>query len=326
MSATAEVLDQLLETSVVGSFTRVGYDARRRLFHWAPPSSMLEKSVLITGATSGLGLESAITMAHLGASVYFVARDEPRARAAREQILAASASGVVEYFIADMSDLHSVRDVADRLLARTDRLDVLVHNAGAIAPTLTFAPDGVEVTLAAQLLGPFLLTQLLLPRLRAAAPGKVLTVSSGGMYSQRFDIGRLTEGVEPYDGVKTYARVKRALVVVNHEWARRIPASEVVFATMHPGWVDTPGVRSSLPRFHRVMGPLLRSSAQGADTIIWLAADAELASRDGDFWLDRRVRSEYKVPRTRATNPTADQVELWEWCSVRTSPPESPPL
>ncbi len=323
MSATALVLDQLLETSVVGSFTRVGYDARRRLFHWTAASSMLEKSVLITGATSGLGLESAITMAKLGASVHFIARDETRARSAREQILAASTSGEVEYLVADMSDLHSVRDVAERMSARSERLDVLVHNAGAIAPTLTFASDGVEVTLAAQLLGPFLLTQLLLPSLRAAAPGKVVTVSSGGMYTQRFDLARLTNGVEPYDGVETYARVKRALIVVNHEWARRVPAREVVFATMHPGWVDTPGVRSSLPRFHRVMGPLLRSPAQGADTIIWLAADAQLAASDGDFWLDRRVRSEYKVPRTRPTNPAADQVELWEWCVARTSPPET---
>jgi NAD(P)-dependent dehydrogenase (short-subunit alcohol dehydrogenase family) len=320
LSTTALVLDDVLEVSVVGSFTKLGYDTRRRLFHWAPPSSLSGKSVLITGATSGLGLESAITMARLGASVQFVARDEGRARAAREKILLSSTSGEVEYFLADMSDLESVRDVAEQVQARSARLDVLVHNAGAIAPTRSVAKNGVEVTVAAQLLGPFMLTQLLLPSLRAAAPGKVVTVSSGGMYSQRFDLQRLINGVEPYDGVATYARVKRALVVVTHEWANRVDASEVVFASMHPGWVDTPGVRTSLPRFYRVMGPLLRTTAQGADTIIWLASDADLASDDGKFWLDRRVRPEYKVPRTRPADARADQVELWEWCVGHTEP------
>jgi NAD(P)-dependent dehydrogenase (short-subunit alcohol dehydrogenase family) len=326
LSTTALVLDDVLEVSVVGSFTKLGYDARRRLFHWLPPSSLRGKSVLITGATSGLGLECAITMARLGASVQFVARDEGRARAAREEILLASTSGEVEYVLADMADLASVRDVAQQVRTRAARLDVLVHNAGAIAPVRRVASNGVEVTVAAQLLGPFLLTQLLLPSLRAAAPGRVVTVSSGGMYSQRFDLRRLINGVAPYDGVATYARVKRALVVATHEWATRIDPSEVVFASMHPGWVDTPGVRTSLPRFYRVMGPLLRTTAQGADTIIWLAADADLVREDGKFWLDRRVRPEYKVPRTRPTDASADQVELWEWCVGQTTPdhPSSP--
>lgn len=319
MSVSATVLDDVLEATVVGSFTRIGYDVRRRLYHWGPPSSMRDQTVLITGATSGLGLESATTMARLGASVLFVARDEPRARAARETILAANTSGEVEYVLADMSDLASVRDVAATVRGRSGRLDVLVHNAGAIAPTRTLASDGVEVTVAAQLLGPFLLTRLLLPLLSVAKPGRVVTVSSGGMYAQRFDLQRLINGVEPYDGVATYARVKRALVVSGHEWARRTPREEVVFATMHPGWVDTPGVRTSLPRFHRVLGPLLRSPAQGADTIVWLASDADLVATDGAFWLDRRVRPEYKLPRTRPADAAADQVRLWEWCVEHTA-------
>jgi len=314
VTAPARAIDDVLEWSVVGSFTNFGYEARRRLFHWAPPSSMRDRSVLITGATSGLGLESARTVARLGASVRFVARDERRARDAREQILAASTSGDVEYFLCDMSDLAAVRDVAAEVRGALSRLDVLVHNAGAIAPTRTFTGVGIEVTVAAQLLGPFLLTQLLLPLLSLAGPGRVVSVSSGGMYSQRFDLERLTSVTGPYDGVATYARVKRALVVLHHEWARRVAPSDVVFSTMHPGWVDTPGVRTSLPRFYRVMRPLLRSPAQGADTIVWLAGDADLTSSDGRFWLDRRVRSEYKVPRTRPRDAAADQARLWEWC------------
>ena len=112
--------------------------------------------------------------------------------------------------------------------------------------------------------------------------------------------------------------VKRAQLVLNHEWARRVDSASVVFQAMHPGWADTPGVRSSLPGFYRVMRPLLRSSGQGADTIVWLAAAPELTHTSGDFWLDRHRRWEHKVPWTRSRDAASDQARLWEWCVART--------
>jgi NAD(P)-dependent dehydrogenase (short-subunit alcohol dehydrogenase family) len=317
LTAAEVFVDQVLEATVVGSFSRIGYDVRSRLGRWDEPPSMAGRSVVVTGATSGLGHVAATRLASLGASVRFVARDDARARVARNSIIEASGNGDVGYVIADMADFAAVHGVADRLVDEFDVLDVLVHNAGAISPRPAWAPDGTEITVAAQLVGPFVLTGLLLPWLRQARPGRVVTVSSGGMYAQRFDLDQLEMVTEHYDGVTAYARVKRAQLVLNHEWARRVDPRAVVFHAMHPGWADTPGVRSSLPGFHAVMRPLLRTPEQGADTIVWLAAGPGAPDVTGAFWLDRRQRWEHKLPWTRPNDPLADQARLWDWCVAR---------
>ncbi len=318
MSAAGAFADKVLEASVVGSFSRIGYDVRSRLGSWGDPPSMNGRSVLITGATSGLGQAAATRLASLRASVRFVARDESRARIARTAMIDASGNRDVGYVIADMANFDSLRDLAVRLSDEFDVLDVLVHNAGSLTAERAVADDGTELTVASQLLGPFLLTNLLLPPLSRSGPGRVVTVSSGGVYSQRCDIDRLERGAADYDGVTAYARVKRAQLVLNHEWARRVNPASVVFQAMHPGWADTPGVRSSLPGFHRVMRPLLRSSGQGADTTVWLAAATEATHTNGDFWLDRHRRWEHKVPWTRSRDAASDQARLWDWCVART--------
>ncbi len=133
------------------------------------------------------------------------------------------------------------------------------------------------------------------------------------MYAQRLNLDTLEMSAVNYKGATAYARAKRAQVVLNHAWASRVPASEVVFQAMHPGWVDTPGVKSGLPTFYRVMRPLLRSPDEGADTIVWLATDPG-ALDSGHFWLDRRRRSEHRVPWTRG----GDADGLWELCALRT--------
>jgi NAD(P)-dependent dehydrogenase (short-subunit alcohol dehydrogenase family) len=316
MNAIATVVDKTLEATVVGSFTRYGYLARRRCEHWGEPSSMRGETVLVTGATSGLGLAMATRLASLGAAVRFVARDRERARTVRDDIVHASLNVDVEYFIADMSELESVRELGAWVGDTTATLDVLIHNAGAITATRTLTSEGYEVTVASQILGPFILNQLLLPLLRSAGGSRVISVSSGGMYSQRFDIDRLEMGAD-YDGVTAYARSKRAQVVMTHEWARRVEPVNVAFHCMHPGWVDTPGVRTSLPTFNRVMGRSLRSPDQGIDTVIWLATDDSLIPASGGFWFDRHRRGEYRVPGTRAQRPLDDQRALWAWCEAR---------
>jgi NAD(P)-dependent dehydrogenase (short-subunit alcohol dehydrogenase family) len=152
---------------------------------------------------------------------------------------------------------------------------------------------------------------MLLPALRAAAPSRVITVSSGGMYTQRLELSALEMPPPDYRGVTEYARVKRAQVVLNREWARRTEPAQVAFHAMHPGWAATPGITASLPGFSRVMRPLLRSAGQGADTIVWLAtADAGLLG-SGRFWHDRRPRPEYLLPWTR--EPSGAAGRLWDW-------------
>lgn len=314
----ARIVDGALEASVVGSFSKVGYVARRRLNDWASPAPMTGRSVVVTGATSGIGLACAHRFASLGASVYLVGRDRSRVATSREQVARGSGNDAVEGAVADVSDLGAVREVAAWLLEHTGGLDVLVHNAGALSRERAVTSDGSEMTVASQLLGPFLLTGLLLEGLERSAPGRVITVSSGGLYGQRFDLDGLEMGPGEYDGVRAYARTKRAQVVLTHEWARRVAPTAAVFHVMHPGWVDTPGLRGSLPRFATVMGPLLRTVDQGADTIVWLASDARAVGSSGALWLDRRPRSEYKVPGTRPSRPASDQRRLWEWCAART--------
>lgn len=317
MSALARSVDAVLEATIVGSFSRVGYGVRSRLDGWAAADrgrDLAGRTVLVTGATSGIGLASATRFAQLGATVRFLARDEAKAERARARIeQAAGRETDVGYGLADMSDLDSLRAFAARQFTSDARLDVLVHNAGALSRTFSEAPDGSELTFASHVLGPFLLTGLLLPALRRARPARVITVSSGGMYTQRLDLGNLEMGPDDYDGKVAYARAKRAQVVLNHEWARRVP-SDVAFHAMHPGWADTPGVVSGLPGFHRVMRPLLRTPEQGADTVVWLASAAEALGSTGSFWLDRRQRSEHRVPWTRG----GDGEALWALCRRRT--------
>jgi dehydrogenase/reductase SDR family protein 12 len=302
MTAFATATDKFLEATVVGSFSKIGYDVRSRLEHWQQPLSMLNKTVLITGATSGIGLEAVKQMASLGATVHFLARNESKAQRAQSAIIAASGNDDVRFSVVDLSDIDGVRRVAGKLTTQLGVLHVLIHNAGTLSATYEVASNGSEMTIASQLLGPFLLTNLLLPILERASPGKVLTVSSGGMYAKRFDIDRLEMNRDNYKGAVAYSRAKRAQVVLTREWAHRNDRAAVVFHALHPGWVDTPGVRSSLPKFYRFMHPLLRTAQQGADTMVWLAASPQSERSSGQFWLDRHRRWENKVPWTVPRN------------------------
>jgi NAD(P)-dependent dehydrogenase (short-subunit alcohol dehydrogenase family) len=319
MSSLSKGVDAVLEATVVGSFSRVGYNWRSRLDHWQPPGPprcLAGRTVLVTGATSGIGLAAAVQFAQLGASVGFLARDQARAEQARHEIQkAASGNAEVSFDLTDVSDFDALRGFATRFAEANSRLDVLVHNAGVLSADFRQAADGTELTVAAQVLGPFLLTGLLLPLLRQSAPARVITVSSGGMYTQRFDLAAVETDRHHYNGTAAYARAKRAQVVLNREWARRVASDQVAFQAMHPGWVDTPGIASSLPTFHRLMRPLLRTPGQGADTVVWLASDPAPLASSGELWHDRRRRGEHRLPWTRGDD---DSHQLWEWCAERT--------
>jgi NAD(P)-dependent dehydrogenase (short-subunit alcohol dehydrogenase family) len=317
----ARAVDAVLEASVVGSFSRIGYHARRRLDHWRDLESfdLHGRTAVVTGATSGLGRETARLLATLGAEVCVVGRDPARTeRAAGE--LRRDTGGAVEAAVADLSLLTDVRALADELAARHPRVDVLVHNAGALLHERTLTAEGNEVTVATHVLGPFLLTALLLPQLTAAAPGRVVLVASGGMYAERLDVAGLGMP-EGYDGVKVYARAKRAQVALAGEWTRRLGDRPVAVAAMHPGWADTPGIQASLPRFSRLAGPLLRTPREGVDTGVWLSAAPEAPALAGRFLLDRRPRAVHKVPWTRRPDEAVEAARLWRWCADRTGAP-----
>lgn len=307
--SVARVLDAVIEAPVITSFTRIGHDIRSRTAGWAPLQPMQGKVVVVTGASSGLGLVAAEQFAALGARVVLLGRDRKKTQQARDAVVARTGSTMVDVVLADMGDLHAVQAAAT---AMPDRIDVLVHNAGALTADRRTNAQGVEQTVASQVVGPFLLTHLLLPALRKAAPGRVITVSSGGMYASPLRVDDLQMGAD-YRGAEQYARAKRAQVTLNEMWAQQVPATEVVFHAMHPGWADTPGVEASLPTFRKVVGPLLRTPQQGADTIVWLGANDEGSRNSGGFWLDRRRRSIHKVPTTKRSDTPARRNALWRW-------------
>ena len=143
-------------------------------------------------------------------------------------------------------------------------------------------------------------------------------MSSGGMYAAPLTIAGLEMAEADYRGTDQYARAKRAQVTLTQLWAARIDARAAVFHAVHPGWADTPGVETSLPRFHRLLGPLLRTPDEGADTIAWLAADDDRpVATSGRFWHDRRPRAIHRLPRTRRSDTSERRCQLWSWCVAR---------
>jgi dehydrogenase/reductase SDR family protein 12 len=200
----------------------------------------------------------------------------------------------------DLSNLGSVRAFAAGFLRANSRLDVLVNNAGVMPPERTQTEEGIELTFATNVLGPFLLTAKLLPALGKGAPSRVINVSSGGMYTAKLDVEDPQLEKQEFSGNRFYAHTKRAEVVLGDEWARRLAPDVQVFS-MHPGWVATPGLSASLPGFDKVMKPLLRDAAGGADTIVWLAGSPSLEGQTGGFWHDRRRRPEHRLSRTKET-------------------------
>jgi dehydrogenase/reductase SDR family member 12 len=315
VTAADRIADGLLEASVAGSFSRIGIAVRSRLlpeFTRDDRRPSAGRVAVVTGATSGLGRATARDLARRGWTVHFLARDATRAADAQREISRAGTGQPAGYGIADMEDLDSVRAFARAFLQTHGRLDALIQASGAIHPRFGVNHAGIERTVAGQVVAPFALTGLLLPALRAAAPSRVITVSSGGMYTQRPDPSALEMPPSAYRGVTAYARAKRAQVVLNREWARRTDPAEVAFHAMHPGWAATPGITASLPGFSRVMGPLLRTADEGADTIIWLATADPRVLGSGRFWLDRRPRAEYVLPWTREHDPGAAE-RLWDW-------------
>ena len=215
-----------------------------------------------------------------------------------------------------------MRDFAARFSDENPELQALVNNAGVMPPERTRTDEGFELSFATNVLGPFLLTALLLPTLRRGAPSRVVNVSSGGMYTQRLQADDLQLEHRDYDPPAFYAHTKRCEVVLTELWAERLRGSAISVHSMHPGWADTPGIRTSLPRFRKLMRPLLRDADQAADTIVWLAGAPEAADRSGLFWHDRSPRPVHRVPWTRESE--ADRRRLWDECARITGWSEEP--
>jgi NAD(P)-dependent dehydrogenase (short-subunit alcohol dehydrogenase family) len=316
----ARAVDAVLDATVVPGFSAIGARVRRRVGSWTPLDAydLRGRTVLVTGVTSGIGRAGAHQLAADGARVILLGRDEARTDVVRHEIAAATGNDDLHVVVADMAEPEQVRSAVGAVRGLTDRLDAVLHNAGALLGQRTENSVGIETTVAAQVVGPFLMTSLLTDTLCAPgsrAPARVITMSSGGMFASRLTVSGLQMGADDYSGTEQYARAKRAQVTLNEMWAERLDPTgqRIVFHAVHPGWAATPGVTAALPTFDRVVRPVLRTPAEGADTAVWLMADdTEPTTSTGGFWHDRRRRGIHRLPTTRRSDTPDRRARLWE--------------
>jgi dehydrogenase/reductase SDR family protein 12 len=299
LTVATRMADQAIFPGLLG-FTRVGVRLARRR---RPVASRLYagRTMVLTGGTSGIGKAAARALFAKGVRLVVVGRSQDKLARLRREFQAVGGGQNLFTEIADLSLTGDIRALAERLNRRFARIDVLINNAGALFNRYQLTAEGHEKTLATDLLGPYLLTRMLLPSLAAAPAARVINVASGGMYTQGIDVSALQSDPETHDGPAAYARAKRGLVILTELWAREWAPVGIGVHAMHPGWVDTPGLEKALPAFHQQVSRWLRSPAEGADTIVWLAASPDAARSPGRFWLDRKIRSTHVLPGTRET-------------------------
>ena len=286
----------------------------------SPAPDLDGKTCLVTGATNGIGRAAALALARLGARVVVHGRDPERCEATRAEVAAACGRPEdVSVLIADLAQQSDVRRAGAEFMATGQPLHVLLHNAGVVQTSRSLTPDGIETTFAVNHLAPFLLTNLLLSRIQASAPARIVVVSSdahklGGPLD--FDDLGAARG---YSGMGVYGRSKLANLLFTRELARRLEGSGVTVNALHPGAVRTGlGQNNDAPLLKLVAAlfrPFFRTPERGADTAVWLCSAPEVAGISGGYFANRREREPHRAARDdvaarRLWDESAKQVGL----------------
>ena len=256
-----------------------------------PPASMSGNICIVTGANSGIGKETALGLAQMGARVVMVSRNVERGKAALEEVRRESGSSQVDLLIADMSSQASVRALAEQIQRKYPRLDVLVNNAGGAALAVALSADGIEMTLATNHLGPALLTLLLLDLLKASAPSRIINVSSTeAQRPPRLDMNDLQFERRKYGGIAAYRQSKLLMNTFTFELARRLAGTGVTANCLHPGMVATNIWSATLigKLIVAVVKPFMLNSKQGAAVSLYLATSPEVAQVSGEYFVNSK--------------------------------------
>jgi|SRR5581483_2874522 len=274
-------------------------------------SSMAGKICMITGANSGIGKETALGLAKAGATVVMVSRNPSKGRRAQDEIKQLSGNPSIDLFLADLSSLQSVRQLAADFQQKYHQLHVLINNAGGVFTVRRLSVDGIEKTLAVNYLSVFLLTDLLLDTLKASAPARIINVSSDIHYSAQIDLDDLPMAKQ-YSTLKAYGRSKLALVLFTYELAKRLEGTGVTANCLHPGVVATNIWSQPLPEFLRPLITLISKrfgipAEEGAQTSLYLATSPEVAGVNGKYFEKCKEKSSARL----SYDPVLQQ-RLWE--------------
>jgi NAD(P)-dependent dehydrogenase (short-subunit alcohol dehydrogenase family) len=269
---------------------------------------MVGPVAVVTGASSGIGLHVALGLAQAGMRVVMAGRDRVRTEAARRFVAARSPGATLAVVLADFAALAEVRRLAGEILAAYDRIDVLVNNAGLFSPKHLVSADGFELTFAVNHLAPFLFTNLLLDRLRASTPARIVNVASEAHRGQRIDPATLARPAD-ISAMRAYGRSKLCNILFTRELAGRLSGSGVVAACLHPGVVATAiGEKGGIFELGwRLMKPFMLSPERGAETALFLATMPDPAPFHGGY-LIRKALAEPDSP----ARDVALARRLWE--------------
>ena len=275
---------------------------------WNHSRPMAGRTVLVTGGSRGIGKATALGLSTMGAHVAITGRDRTRTEGAAREIHAAT-GGRVAVFVADHSSQSELRSLADEVLRSLPRIDVLVNNVGGYWHTRHVTVDGLERTFALNHLASFLLTDLLLDRLRQSAPARVVTVASNAQATGRIDFDDL-QGERSYSGARAYSQSKLANVLFTYALARKLRRTGVTANALHPGLVSTAFGAEDPGGIQRLLVPLIRpimkTPAQGAATSIHVASASDLDDATGLYFANRKPKSS-----SQRSHDAAAAARLW---------------
>jgi NAD(P)-dependent dehydrogenase (short-subunit alcohol dehydrogenase family) len=241
---------------------------------------MKGKTVLVTGATDGIGRQVALELSQRGAHVIVHGRNPERGQQVVADIQRQTDSQIVEYANADFTTVHAARDLAHHVERRCERLDILINNAGLYAERRTMTPDGLELTFAVNHLAAFVVTTGLIDLLQRSRPARIITVSSGTHHSARLDVSDL-QSERRYDGYQAYARSKLCSILFTYHLARLLSDSGVTANCLHPGGINTKLLRAGF-------GGGGRSVVEGARTPVYLATAPGVEHVTGQYFVDEK--------------------------------------